>query len=582
MSKRWRIATYDRARVDRLAQSVGVPAVVAQLLVGRGIDCPQAAERFLSAKLSDLRDPGELPGASSAADLLYRAARDGRRIVIYGDYDADGMTATAILLRCFRLLRANVGYYVPHRLDEGYGLSIESLDELSAKGTEVVVTVDNGIASLKEAEHAQRLGLELVVTDHHQWAGRLPTAAAIVHPDLPGGGYPFKGLCGAAVAFKLAWAICQQASGGGRVQPAMREFLIQATGLAAIGTVADVVPLIDENRVLVRHGLKSLTLDPPVGVAALKRATGLDKKPELAGDDLAFNVSPRLNAAGRLGQAELGIELLSTDDPDRAAELASFIDELNAERQTLERSVLLAARKQAKHRFHPGEAPALVLADHGWHAGVIGIVAGKLAEQYHRPVVLISQDKLGVKPGQGSGRSVPGFDLNEALAACSEHLLSHGGHAAAAGLKIEDQQIERFRSAFCAVAESEINVDDRLAQIDIDAETAFVALTRQTIEQINSLAPFGCGNRRPMLCARDVRIAGEPRLMGNTGRHLSVDVEQNGIRLRAVAFGGADWFDELKKASNEPICIAFQPVLNQFRGRVSIEMHLADWRPDAS
>jgi single-stranded-DNA-specific exonuclease len=580
MSKRWRIATYDLALVDRLVGAAGVPTVVAQLLLGRGIDCPVAATRFLAAKLSDLRDPAELPGVPQAAELLHRAAVSGRQIVVYGDYDTDGMTATAILLRCLRLLRANVDYYVPHRLEEGYGLSTESLDELASRGTEVVVTVDNGIASLAEADYARQLGIELVVTDHHQLADRLPAAAAIVHPALPGTEYPFTGLCGAAVAFKLAWAICQLASGGGKVQPVMRQFLLQATGLAAIGTVADMVPLVDENRVLVRHGLTALTLNPTVGVAALKQTTGLDKKPELAGDDLGYMISPRLNAAGRLGQAELGIELLATDDPARASELARYIDELNLERQTLERSVLLAARKQAKRRLQMCDESALVLADHGWHAGVIGIVAGKLVEQYHRPVVLISQDKLGVKPGAGSARSVPGFDLHGALIACTKHLLRHGGHAAAAGLTIDDHCIDAFRAALCEAVAAEIAADERGAHIEIDAEAAFASLTRATIEQINSLAPFGCGNRRPMLCANDVRLAGEPRIIGSTGRHLSMELEQHGVRLRAVAFGGGDWHEELKTAIGAPISIAFQPVLNQFRGRVSVEMHLADWRRD--
>ena len=578
MTKLWRIANYDSALVNDLAHSASIPHVVAQLLVGRGVTTLQAARAFLDAKLTDLRDPHELPGVTQAAQAIYQAATANKRIVIYGDYDADGMTATAILLRCLRLLRANVDFYVPHRLEEGYGLNCSSLDELASNGTDMVITVDNGIASLAEADHARSLGIDLVVTDHHQMAHRLPDAVALVHPQLPGHDYPFHGLCGAAVAFKLAWALCQLASGSNRVKPAMREYLLQATSLGAIGTVADVVPLVDENRALVRHGLTILTAKPTVGLAALKRATELDKKPALSGDDIAFTIAPRLNATGRLGQAELGVELLSTDDSARAAELADFINELNTERQSLERSVLLAARKQAKHRFNPQDDSALVLADHGWHAGVIGIVAGKLVEQYHRPVVLISQDELGVKPGTGSGRSVPGFDLHRAFSECSEKLVSHGGHAAAAGLRIDDKQIDHFRAAFCAVAAATITPEQRTAQLEIDAETAFSTLTRQTIDQIESLAPFGCGNRRPTLCAHDVRIAGEPRHIGSGGRHLSVDLEQHGVRMRAVAFGGGDWLEDLQAVGDRSISVAFQPVLNHFRGRVSVEMHLADWR----
>ena len=555
--------------------------MVAQLLIGRGVDCPDAARRFLDAKLTDLHDPSDLPGVDKAADFLFQAARDGRSIVIYGDYDADGMTGSAIMLRCLRLLNAKVRSYVPHRLSDGYGLHNSSLDRLAADGAEVIVTVDNGIASVSQSAYAKTLGLDLIVTDHHKMAESLPEAVAIVHPKLPGSEYPFSGLCGAAVAFKLAWAICQRASDGKKVQPRMREFLLQATGLAAIGTMADVVPLIDENRAIVRHGLNTLLANPTVGIAALKQVTGLDKQPELTGDDIAFSIGPRLNAAGRLGQAELGVELLATDDAVRAAELAQFIDELNSERQSLERSVLLSARKQVKSRFDPAADAALVLADHSWHAGVIGIVAGKLVEQYHRPVVLIAQDKLGVKPGMGSGRSIPGFDLHRAFASCTDQLVSHGGHAAAAGLKINDSQVDQFRTAFCEVAKAEIAAEGREGIIEIDAEIPFASLTRQTLDQINSLAPFGCDNRRPMLFASDVRIAGEPKLMGKTQRHLSVELEQHGVRLRAVAFGGADWFDELKSTSGS-ISIAFQPVLNQFRGRTSVEMHLADWRVDSA
>lgn len=579
MSKRWRIATYDSTLISQLAQSAAVPIVVAQLLVGRNIKTLDAARSFLDSKLTDLRDPDELPGIVQAARFLYDTAQAGKSIAIYGDYDADGMTGAAILLRCLRLLRANVRAYVPHRLNEGYGLNAKALDRLASDGVQVVVTVDNGIANVAEAEHARRLGLDLIVTDHHQFAPSLPVATAIVHPALPDGDYPFDGLCGAAVAFKLAWALCRHASDGKKVAPAMREFLLQATGLAAIGTLADVVPLIDENRAIVRHGLNALSSNPAPGIAALVRVAGLDRQPSLAGDDVAFALAPRLNAAGRLGQAELGVELLATDNPDRATELASFIDELNSERQSLERSVLLAARKQAKNHFDPVNDPALVLADRGWHAGVIGIVAGKLAEQYNRPVVLISQDKLGSRPGTGSGRSVAGFDLHRAFASCATHLTSHGGHAAAAGLRVEDSEVDAFRDAFCEVARAALSTRESLGTIDIDAEVPFAALTRQNIDHINTLAPFGCGNRRPLLCSTGVLVAAEPKLMGKTGRHLSVDLEQGGVRLRAVAFGGGDWLEDLKAAGGL-ISVAFQPVLNQFRGRTSVEIHIVDWRTD--
>src|SRR3990172_4531778 len=418
MPKIWRIATHDPERVSALERSGGIPSVVGQLLVGRGIDCPQAARDFLDAKLSGLRDPEQLPGAVEAAEILHQAIAANKRIIVYGDYDADGMTATAILLGCLKLLGANADYYVPNRIDEGYGLNHEAVRALALEGAQVVVTVDFGITSVAEAETAAECGLVLIITDHHQAGARLPRAAAIVHPGLPGSTYPFAGLCGAAVALKLAWALCQRASEAKRVSETMRNYLMRAVGLAAVGTVADVVPLVDENRVLVRHGLNCLRHWTVPGLKALEHVPRLDKKPFVSCEDIAFTIGPRLNAAGRLGQAQLAVELLTTESPQRAMQLAEFVHQLNDQRQSLERSVLKSANKQLGAAAQQRGLPAIVLADRDWHPGGIGIVAGRLAEKHHCPVVLIALDPLGVKPGVGSGRSVPGFDLHHALVAC--------------------------------------------------------------------------------------------------------------------------------------------------------------------
>jgi single-stranded-DNA-specific exonuclease len=579
MPKSWRIAPHDPGRIADLERSAGVPTVVAQLLLARGIHDPADARQFLDPKLTGLRDPELLPGVTAAATLLYDAVRSKRRITIYGDYDADGMTATAILLRCLRLLDAPVDFYVPHRIDEGYGLNGDALRKLAEQGADVVVTVDCGICSVAEAALASDLGLTLVITDHHQMNATLPQAAAIVHPGLPGADYAFTGLCGAAVAFKLAWALCQRASESKRVNERMRQFLLQAVGLAALGTVADVVPLVDENRILVRHGLNGLRAYPTVGMAALMREAKLHEKQALECEDLAFAMAPRLNAAGRLGQAELGIELLTTNSEVRAEKLAQYINELNLERQSLERSMARAAEKQARERFDPRRDAALVLSDHDWHPGVIGIVAGRLADKCHLPVVAIALDKLGTKPGIGSARSVPGFDLHAALAECDELLESHGGHAAAAGLKIAEANVPAFRRKFCEIAARELGDRGGCAELLVDAETALNCLTRQTVQQIESLAPFGHGNLRPVLCASNVRFAERPKRMGDSGRHLCMTFDQQGVKMRAVAFGCGDWEQELAAVEGE-LSIAFRPVINRYRGRVSVEIHLADWRLD--
>ena len=579
MSRHWRIHAHDADRIAALRQAADVPSLVAQLLIARGIHDPAAALSFLDPKLTGLRDPLELPGMAGAVERITAAIAARRRIIIYGDYDADGMTGTSILLLGLRLLGANVGYYVPNRLDEGYGLNCEALASLKAQGASLVVTVDCGIASVKEADEARRLGLELIITDHHGMADRLPDAAAIVHPRLPGHSYPFGDLCGAGVAFKLAWALCQQgAEDRKRLAPAKREFLLTAVGLAAIGTVADVVPLVDENRVLVLHGLASLAQRSPLGLSKLMKLTKLDAKPALSSEDIGFTIAPRLNAAGRLGQAQLAVELLTTDRADRADSLAEYIDELNKSRDSLERSVYLSANKQVQQQFDPHGDAALVLAGSGWHVGVIGIVAGRLAEKYHRPVLMISLDELGQKPGIGSARSVPGFDLHQALAACSHRLLAHGGHAAAAGFKVDPNSIDAFRADFCELAAERISAADRVAELWIDAETPLAALTLQAVRQVERLAPFGQGNRRPLLCTTGVTLAEPPKPLGADGRHLSLRLHQHGPALRALAFGKAEWAEPLAAAGT--LSIAYRPVINNFRGRESVELHVVDWQAE--
>ncbi len=579
MPKSWRILPHDRGLVESIERGAGVSAIVARLLAARGVTDAAAAKPFLAGTLADLRDPESLPGVPAAADRVMAAVRAGRPIVVYGDYDADGMCATAILMGCLEAIDAKASWYVPDRLDEGYGLNAEALRALASRGASLVVTVDCGIASVAEAAVARELGLELVVTDHHAFAAGLPAADVLVHPRLPGTAYPFGDLCGAGVAFKLAWAIATRASGSKQVTPRLREALLRGVGLAALGTVADVVPLLDENRILVRHGLECLRQRGGPGIGRLLVLAKLDDKSRLESEDLAFRVAPRLNAAGRLGQAGCGIELLTTADAARASHLADYLHELNARRETEERSILLAATKQARERFAPEDDAALVLADGGWHAGVIGIVAGRLAEKWHRPVVMISRDEHQGRPGIGSVRSVPGFDVHAALESCRGHLLSCGGHAAAAGLRIDDSRIDDFRRAFVAAVAARMPESLRRAHVTLDGETTLSCLTLDAVSQLERLAPFGQGNRRPILCASGVRLEEPPRTMGGGGRHVSMSLVQHGARIRGVAFGGADWLPHLP-AAGQPFHVAFKPKINEFRGRRTAEIEIIDWRPD--
>ena len=578
MSKHWRIRPHDPDELARLEKTAGVPPVVAQLLINRGITDEPEVARFLEAPMKELRDPELLPGVNEAADLVMAAISSGKRITVYGDYDADGMTGTAILLRCLKMLQANVGSYLPNRMTEGYGLNSERLEKLAAEGTELVISVDCGIASVEEAARAKELGLELVITDHHRFGQTLPAADVLVHPGLPGSSYPFTGLCGAGVAFKLAWALCKRASDARKVSQAMREFLLMAMGVAAIGTVADVVPLLDENRIIVRHGLISLREHPPLGLQALMKRAGLDQKSALDAEDIGFMIGPRLNAAGRLGQAELGVELLTTDNPQRAEDLAEYLEELNESRKKLERSIYLAAKKQIKEDFDAENDDAFVLAGRGWHRGVIGVVAGRIAEKYQRPTIVISQDKIAAEAGVGSGRSALGLNLYEALNDCQDLLVKHGGHPAAAGLTITDKNIDAFRIAFCEHVAGAICEDDLVAEVIIDAESTLSQLTLQTVLQVQRLAPFGNSNPRPILCASGVQIAGTPSRMGGGDLHLTVKLKQHSVTLRAVAFGKGDWAEEMDQVEGN-IDIAYRAVINEFRGRRSVELHLVDWRP---
>lgn len=578
MSRPWRFAVHDRAIVAQLSRRLRCTPLVAAVLAARGLVAEEEARRFLHAKLTDLHDPTLLPGASEAATRIVSALRAGRRITIYGDYDVDGVTATAILWHCLRLAGAEVDYYIPSRLEEGYGLNLDALRKLHAEDPRrLVVTVDCGIGSLAEAELARQLGLELVVTDHHTVGGELPDAACLVHPRLPGGAYPFGDLCGAGVAFKLAWVICQQLGDGRKASPRMREFLLSAVGLAALGTVADVVPLRDENRILVRHGLVSLARQAPLGLATLMKRAGLEQRERLVAEDIGFTLAPRLNAAGRLGQARLAVELLITTDADRARQLAEYVDELNKNRQTVERKILKQARELVAQQGWEDQ-PALVLAHPEWHPGVIGIVAGRVAESFARPAILIALDEAN-GCGQGSGRSYGGYDLYAALCACDEHLEGFGGHRAAAGIRIRQNAIDAFRRQFTTVvAETAADATDD-DELDVDAEVLLADLTHPAVTELEQLGPYGCEHPRPVFASIGVELAAPPRTMGEGGQHLGLRLRQGRTTLRAVAFGRGDWAEELATVQG-PISVCYKAAINRYQGRESVELQLLDWQPD--
>ncbi|QDV81105.1 single-stranded-DNA-specific exonuclease RecJ [Planctomycetes bacterium TBK1r] len=579
MKRKWRIVPHDAARVDQLIRGSGLPPVVAQLLVSRGVYDRKAADAFLSTKLTGLRDPQELPGVPEATELVAEAIAAKTPIAIYGDYDCDGMTGTAILYNGLKLLGGNVAYHVPNRLEEGYGLNADAIGKLADRGKKMIISVDCGITSVACAELCKELGVQLIITDHHTLDDTLPDADAIVHPRLPGTHYPFGELCGAGVAFKLAWSLCQKICGSKKVTEPLRRYLMQSLSLAAIGTVADVVPLVDENRILVAHGLRMLGSEPLPGLAELMKITKLDEATTLNTESIAFNLAPRLNASGRLGQAQLGVELLTTTNAERATALAEYIDQLNKNRDSLQRSVTLAAQKQIKENFDAENDPALVLAGVGWHQGVIGVVAGRLSDKYAKPVIILSMDASGKAEAVGSGRvGGTAIDLHAALANCADRLVRFGGHKAAAGLTIDERQIDGFREDFCEAISEQWTAGEIEPEIVIDAEASFGQLNLNTIKQIETLEPFGAGNPRPTLLCQNVTLAEPARRMGSGDRHLTVRLDQGGKTVRGVAFGAGDWCDELN-ACDGPIQIAYRPVINEFRGFRRVEIHVVDWKP---
>jgi single-stranded-DNA-specific exonuclease len=589
MPHRWRFAPHDRTVVGRIVDDLRCSPLLAQILASRGVANGDQARVFLDAKMTDLHSPSLLPGADEAADRIVAALRSNRRITIYGDYDVDGVTATSILWHCLKLAGGLVDYYIPSRLEEGYGLNCEAIRKLHEEDpTRLVVTVDCGICSLEEAALAKSLGLELIITDHHTMLETLPEAAALVHPRLPGSEYPFPELCGAGVSFKVAWAVCQRLGDGQRATPAMREYLKSAVSLAAIGTVADVVPLVGENRILVKFGLEILRryiagtkIEQPIpGLEMLIKVAGLHEHKELSSEDIAFSLAPRINAAGRLGQARLAVELLTTQNRPRAAQLADYLNQLNKDRQTVERKMFKQAREMVDEHPEWPDHPALILAHPEWHAGVIGVLASRMVEQYRRPAIMIALNEAEQR-GQGSGRSYGGFDLHGGLTNCAEHLIGYGGHKFAAGLRVSADRIDAFRDSFIQqmLAGQTTSTDDH--EVGVDAEVVLADLTNPALKDLERLGPYGSENRKPILSAAGCELVEPPKKMGGGERHLSLRVKQYGKVLRAIAFGKADWADEMANASG-PISICFTAGFNRYKGYESVELQLIDWKPEGA
>lgn len=572
--KRWNIALQIPPSV--LAALREFHPVIAQVLYNRGQDTPEKARAFLDGGDGALHNPFALHGMAQAVERIRRAIKRGEQIVVYGDFDADGVTSTALLVQALRALGARVEPYIPHRVDEGYGLNFEALRTLHQQGTSLVVTVDCGIRSVEEVAYGQRLGLDLIVTDHHSVGEALPPAVAVIDPKIDTrrrleegrtNGYPEDMLAGVGVAYKLAQALFSVAESQDRRPPPLR--LDDLLDLVALGTVADLVPLDRlENRELVRRGLQVLNRAQRPGVYELMEVAGV--RPEQCNaTSIGFMLGPRINAAGRLDSAMIAYELLSTQDMARASELAQHLQALNVERQELTLQAVEVAREQA---FDSGQDLPLIFAtSSGFRPGIVGLVAGRLCEEFYRPAVVVQQ---GETESRGSCRSIDEFDITDALDECADLLVRHGGHAQAAGFTVLNENLPKLRERLMQLAAERLDGEDLRPSLDVDAEVPFDQLTETLADELRRLEPTGAGNDAPLFVTRGVRVV-EARRVGQEGKHLRLRLS-NGVQfLDGIAFKFGDWAERLEGMMD----IAYHLEINEWNGRRRPQLNIQDLRP---
>jgi single-stranded-DNA-specific exonuclease len=549
----------------RLTTELGLSPVIARLLAIRGHHDPEQAARFLRPSLEHLVDPWRLTDLAAAVDRLLAAVARRERIVIHGDYDVDGVTSTVILRRALELLGGDVTHFIPERLRDGYGLQPATIDRLHGTGAQVIISVDCGIRASEAARRAVELGIDLIITDHHEPDGELPRALAVVNPKRRDCTYPDKHLAGVGVALKLVQALCRRTQ--------RDRWLPGFIKVAAIGTLADVVPLVGENRVIAKLGLDLLSRGPnKVGLRSLIDVSGLRGK-TIDSYHVSFMLAPRVNAAGRMSTPDIATRLLLASDEamgEEARALALQLDGENVRRQEEEGQILAAAKKILQTDPDVGARSVLVVAGDGWHRGVVGIVASKLVEAFHRPAIVLSADG---EVAHGSCRSIPHFDMLGALERCAPLLVRFGGHKQAAGLTIETARIKQLRTAINDVADETLGPDDLMPRVRIDDDLAFRGITGDVAAEVASLAPFGAGNARPVFAARRVEIVDGPRTLKE--RHLKMALKQDGRIFRAIAWRAAERHDYLTE-HRAALDVAFSLEQNQYNGETYVELTLAD------
>jgi single-stranded-DNA-specific exonuclease len=565
LKRRWIFpASPDNAAVERLRSELCLPEPLCRLLVQRGHSDASTAREFLRPHAGQIHPP-RLAGVDDAVARL-RAALDRREtVLVHGDYDVDGICATALYVRALRMMGIRVVPFVPHRLNDGYDLSAAGVSAAADAGATLILTGDCGIVAHEAVELARRSGIDVIVTDHHTPGPTLPGAVAVINPNRPDCPYPNKGLAGVGVAYKVCCALAEELGFAA-------ERLAPLVDLVAIATIADIAPLSGENRALVRWGLKILTQTPNPGLRALLRSTGLADKPEISASQVGFILAPRINAVGRMGEALDGVRLLLTEDPREADAIAATLEEDNRWRRDVDAQTLREAMSMLERDYNPERDWSVVLAGEGWHPGVIGIVASRVVEQIHRPTVMIA---LGADEGKGSARSIAGFHLYDALRECAGHLTRFGGHRYAAGCSILPGRVDGFRSAFNDHARGVLDEQQLSPEVRIDLELRLGEADEELHRLLRHVAPFGAENPTPVMAARGVDVSGYPRVVGRN--HLKMTLAADGYALDAIGFGMADRLRDFNPAYG-PIDVAFKLEENTWNGRTALQARLVDVR----
>jgi single-stranded-DNA-specific exonuclease len=538
---RWLLPETDPERAGRLAAEIGVSAATARVLLARGYAAPDAARRFLHPSLDDLHDAFLLAGMREAVDRLHRAIAQREKILLYGDYDVDGTTSVVILKKTIELAGGCASFYVPDRLKDGYGMRAEVIGQAAAEGVRLVISVDTGIRAAEVVRHARELGIDVIITDHHLPDAEIPPALAVLNPNRRDCGYPEKNICGCGVAFKLVQALFGKLDWPAEKRLRMMKSFLK---LVAIGTVADVVPLTGENRILVKFGLEGLRSVRNPGLRALLATAGFASGDSPSATQVAFRVAPRINAAGRMANANDVIELFLTDDDGRARELAARLDAFNQERQQAEAEMVRSILEETAREPVTDSQVGLVFAGKDWHRGVAGIVASRLVDRFRRPVFVLSEEDGLV---QGSGRSIPRFHLLEALESMPELFMRFGGHRQAAGVTLAPEHLQDFQQRFNAYAAAHLGPADLQPELEIDAMLDLGDVNDQSMYEILSLAPFGCGNPAPLFGVVGAEVAGSPIVMKE--KHLRLNLRQNGRTVTCKAWNFAERLPELAPGS---------------------------------